>query len=186
MPRGRALSDRLLAQAGREYGERTRALALLVLAPVILLLLPLLVVSLGARLDAAAGWSAFLAPPASVVLGLLLAVPSWIFGAWAVHRQFTLGRGTPVPVMATQVLVVVPPYTYCRNPMALGAIGMYLGVAVMAGSPGALLVVLALAGLLLAYIRSVEEREMVARFGAEYRAYRQRTPFLVPRLRRRA
>ena len=31
------------------------------------------------------------------------------------------------------------------------------------------------------YGRNVEERELEARFGEEYRAYRARTPFLFPR-----
>jgi len=30
------------------------------------------------------------------------------------------------------------------------------------------------------YARTVEERELEARFGEEYRAYRARTPFLLP------
>ena len=61
----------------------------------------------------------------------------WLLGLWTNYVQFTLGRGTPVPVMATQKLLICPPYSYCRNPMALGAIVAYLGVCVVAGSPGA-------------------------------------------------
>jgi protein-S-isoprenylcysteine O-methyltransferase Ste14 len=36
----------------------------------------------------------------------------------------------------------------------------------------------------LSYIRLVEEKEMVARFGEAYLAYRRGVPFIVPRLRR--
>ena len=53
------------------------------------------------------------------------------------------------------------------------------------GSPGAALLVLLGAAALLTYIKVVEEREMVARFGEEYLAYRRRVPFIMPRLRRR-
>ena len=53
--------------------------------------------------------------------------------------------------------------------MALGAIVGYLGVSVAAGSPGAGLLWFLGAVALLAYIRLVEEQEMVARFGQEYR-----------------
>jgi protein-S-isoprenylcysteine O-methyltransferase Ste14 len=35
---------------------------------------------------------------------------------------------------------------------------------------------------LLAYIRLVEEKEMAARFGEAYPAYRRRVPFIIPRL----
>ena len=86
-----------------------------------------------------------------------------------------------MPLMATQKLIVQPPYRYCRNPMALGGIGMYLGAAILFRSIGAMIVVLIFASLLLAYIKRVEEKEMEIRFGQEYLAYKQRTPFLIPR-----
>ena len=51
--------------------------------------------------------------------------------------------------MATQQLIVQPPYTFCRNPMTLGAIMMYLGMALLFNSPGAaMLVLLCAAGLI--------------------------------------
>jgi protein-S-isoprenylcysteine O-methyltransferase Ste14 len=90
-----------------------------------------------------------------------------------------------VPLMATQELVVEPPYTYCRNPMALGAIGMYPGVALLFQSFGAGTLVLLFAAVLLTYIKRGEEKEMTARFGPEYLAYKQRTRFLIPRIRDR-
>jgi len=83
--------------------------------------------------------------------------------------------------VATRELVVEPPYTSIRNPMALGAIAAYLGLAVVARSPGTAALVALLAAALLAYIRLVEEPELSSRFGAAYREYRARTPFLVPR-----
>ena len=87
--------------------------------------------------------------------------------------------------MATQTLLICPPYSYCRNPMALGAIVAYLGVCVVAGSPGAGLLWFLGAVALLTYVRLVEEKEMAARFGEAYLAYRRRVPFIIPRLRRR-
>ncbi len=179
------MTGRLRERAGHEYSPRQRYAVLALLAPIFLLLLPVLVVGLGARLDRWLLWPAILPPPANLVVGCLLIVPSWLFALWSVDRLFTVGRGTPLPLVATQRLVVEPPYTYCRNPMALGAIGLYLGVAVAVRSLGAVVVVLVLAGVLLAYIKLAEEREMEIRFGAEYRAYQRRTPFLVPRPRRR-
>jgi methanethiol S-methyltransferase len=68
--------------------------------------------------------------------------------------------------------------------MALGAIVLYLGASVVAGSLGAALLALLGAAVLLIYIKVVEEQEMVARFGEEYLAYRRRVPSLIPRLRR--
>jgi hypothetical protein len=50
--------------------------------------------------------------------------------------------------------------------MALGAIGAYLGIAVWVGSLAALGLVLLASACLLIYIKLLEEKEMVARFGA--------------------
>jgi protein-S-isoprenylcysteine O-methyltransferase Ste14 len=69
--------------------------------------------------------------------------------------------------------------------MALGAIVLYSGVSVVAGSPGAALLVVVGAAALLTYIKVLEEQEMVARFGEEYLACRRRVPFIIPRPRRR-
>lgn len=180
----RRLADRVLAQASREYPERERYATLALLGPLFLLIAPAALVLVGHRIDSWLGLPAVPPAPANVVLGALLAVPSGLFALWSIHREFTLGRGTPIPLVATQELVVAPPYSYCRNPMALGTIGMYLGVAVLARSPGAGLLVLVGSAALLTYIRRAEEAEMEARFGAAYLAYRQRTPFLIPRFRR--
>ena len=176
--------DRLLKQTNREYGPKARLALLAVAGVVFLVILPWALVRLGGRLDRALGWPALRYPPANAILGGLMALAGWLLGLWTNHVQFTLGRGTPVPVMATQTLLICPPYSYCRNPMALGAIVAYLGVCVAAGSPGAGLLWLLGAVALLAYIRLVEEKEMVARFGEEYLAYRRRVPFIIPRLRR--
>ncbi len=83
--------------------------------------------------------------------------------------------------MATQTLIVQRPYSYCRNPMALGTILLYLGVAVTIGSISAVGLVLIGAAALLAYIKAVEEKEMVLRFGNSYLEYKKQTPFLIPR-----
>ena len=175
------MKEKLLKQASHEYSPNQRSVALLCLAPIFLLILPWLFIRLGAGLDHWLHLPSVLDPPFNWILGLLLLLPGWLFGLWSVSSQFTIGRGTPVPLMATQKLVVQPPYTYCRNPMALGAFGMYLGVAALFHSLGAAIVVLLFAGLLLFYIKRVEEKEMEIRFGQEYLAYKQQTPFLIPR-----
>jgi protein-S-isoprenylcysteine O-methyltransferase Ste14 len=182
MARRRRLTDTLLEQAGHEYSSRTRFIALLFLAPVFLFVLPWLVIQLGEGVDQWMQWPPVAPPPLNVIAGFLLILPSGLLGLWANHSQFTIGRGTPVPLMATQVLIVQPPYTYSRNPMALGAIGMYLGVALLFHSLGSVIVVAIFAAVLLTYIKRAEEQEMAARFGQEYLAYKQRTPFLIPRI----
>ncbi len=178
------MRERLLKQASHEYSPRQRAALLAAAGVVFLVILPWALVRLGGRLDRVLDWPALLHPPANAILGGLLILAGWPFALWSIYVQFTLGRGTPVPVMATQKLIVRPPYSYCRNPMALGTIIAYGGVSVVTGSPGAALLVLLGAAALLTYIKVVEEREMVARFGEAYLAYRRRVPFIIPRLRR--
>lgn len=178
-------ADRAMRRSSREYSQRARCVALILLAPVFLAALPCLFVGLGAGLDERMQWPPVPPAPANLIVGLPLILAGGLLGLWSNYRLFTTGRGTPLPLMPTQQLVVEPPYTRTRNPMALGAISMYLGVAVLFRSPGAVLVVLLCAGALLASIRFVEERQMAVRFGPQYLDYRRRTPFLFPRLRGR-
>jgi protein-S-isoprenylcysteine O-methyltransferase Ste14 len=179
------MRDRLLKQANREYGPKQRLAVLAAAGMLFVIILPLTILSLGGRLDRVLGWPVLLYPPVNAIIGGIMILGAWLLALWTIYLQFTLGRGTPVPVVATQKLIVDPPYSLCRNPMALGTIVAYLGLSVIAGSPGtALLAVLGAAALLI-YIKIVEEQEMVARFGAEYMAYRRRVPFIIPRLRRR-
>jgi protein-S-isoprenylcysteine O-methyltransferase Ste14 len=87
-------------------------------------------------------------------------------------------------MVATQKLVISGPYAYTRNPMTLGAALFYLGIAIWLGSlPGVGLVVLVFAALL-SYIAVHETAELTERFGDEYLAYRQHTPFLLPRFKK--
>ena len=174
------MKQKLLEQARHEYSPKQRTILLLCLAPIFLLILPYLFIRLGAKLDQLLQWPPIVTEPYNLVFGFLLILLGLLFGIWSNYSQFTIGRGTPVPLMATQELIIQPPYTYCRNPMALGAIGMYVGVAILFRSMGAVIVVLFFAGLLLIYIKLVEEKEMQSRFGQEYLDYKQQTSFLIP------
>lgn len=152
------------------------------LAPVFLLALPALFVALGAAVDQRMQWTPAPTPPAHLIVGVPLTLAGIALGLWSNHQLFSVGRGTPLPLMPTQDLVVGLPYARMRNPMALGAVSLYLGVATLFRSPGAMVVVLLGAAALLTYIRVVEERGLSARFGPSYLAYRRQTPFLFPRL----
>ena len=180
------MKDKLLQQAKHEYSPKQRFVALLFLAPIFLILIPYGLVTLGRMIDRWLKWPPVPEEPLNLVLGWPLILLGWLLGVWANYSQFTIGRGTPVPLMATQKLIVQPPFTYCRNPMALGSFIMYTGVAVLYRSPGAGVLVLLFACLLLAYIKCVEEKEMELRFGQEYLDYRSRTPFLIPYFWRRS
>ena len=69
--------------------------------------------------------------------------------------------------------------------MTLGTILAYLGVAVFVRTVAGTFLVLSLAASLVVYLRRLEEGELAERFGEPYLAYRQATPFIIPRRPRR-
>lgn len=165
----------------REHGESTRVATTLLAGPVFLGLLPLLVAGVGPRVDRRLGLPGLGIGHANRAFGGLLAVLGFSLGFWSVNTQLTGGRGTPLPVMPTQELLTDGPFRYCRNPMTLGAILAYLGIAVAARTVAGTALVLSLAATLLLYLKRLEEGELAERFGETYLAYRRETPFLVPR-----
>ncbi len=148
-------------------------------------LIPLMLVRLGPRLDALLRLPRLAFGTGNLVVGGLLVVLGAFVALWSIVAQFSLAGGTPLPVMATQTLLVKGPFKLCRNPMSLGTISLYTGVAILAGSICSLAIVALLAALLLTYLKRIEERELEARFGPAYRAYKAATPFLIPRFRSR-
>lgn len=182
-PMNETMKDKLLQLTKREYDPRKRLVGLAIEGTFFVGIVPLVLIYLSPLLDARLRLPPL--PPEWLCrpVGLFLMVSGLSFAGWAVYVQFTIGRGTPVPIMATQELIVQRPYNYCRNPMALGTIALYLGVALSIGSISAIGLVLIGASVLLTYIKIAEEREMELRFGDAYREYREHTPFLIPRLR---
>ena len=175
---------RWLEFAQREYSVRQRLLALSITTPIFVIVIPVLEVYVSRWLDRSFGFPTFRSLPLTV-LGVFVAVGGWALSLWSVYTQFTLGRGTPIPWMPPQRLVIQGPYKYVRNPMALGNIIMYMGIAWILGSPSAVILVLVGGTLLLLYDKFVEEQEMALRFGEEYLEYKRQTPFIIPRRPRR-
>ena len=62
----------------------------------------------------------FLTPVARAILGGSLLILGLIFLLWSIKAQRVIGQGTPMPLMATQNLVVQKSYSYCRNPLFFG------------------------------------------------------------------
>ncbi len=175
------MQDKFLKQAKHEYGSGTRILALMVEGIFFLGILPLAIFYFSSLIDRLLGLPLLAFGAINVILGCALIIAGILLAWWTIYVQFTIGRGTPVPMMATQQLIIQRPYNYCRNPMALGTIVAAGGVAVLLGSIGAVVLVLLGAALLLTYIKLIEEKEMVLRFGESYQAYRKQTPFIIPR-----
>ena len=168
-----------------EHSEATRIAGMLLASPVFLGLLPFLVAGVGPRLDRRLGLPPLGIGRVNLILGGLLTVLGFSLGFWSVNTQLTHGRGTPLPVMPTQELLTEGPFRYCRNPMTLGTILAYLGMAVAVRTIAGTVLVLSLGASLLAYLKRLEEKELAERFGDAYLAYKRETPFIIPRLPRR-
>ena len=94
-----------------------------------------------------------------------------------------VGQGTPLPLDGTNRLVVVGPYRYVRNPMAIAGLGQGLCVGLWLGSWLAPLYVLAGGLLWNALARPPEELYLEREFGAPYLHYKARVRCWLPRLR---
>ena len=166
----------------REYRLAYRIAATLLGGVLFVFLIPLFIVWASSALD---GWleiPRFAYGLPNLVVGSVLLLVGLALALWTIAAQLTRGRGTPIPAMETQELLTAGPFRLCRNPMSLGTIVLYLGLGVVIGSLSAIAIVLVLAGLLLLYIVRIEERELADRFGKAYLAYKERTPFLIPRV----
>lgn len=117
--------------------------------------------------------------------GLLLAlgVPLWV---WCL-LLFGQHNGTPVPSAPPPVLVARGPYRQVRNPMLTAVFVCLFGVGLCLHSLSAVALWIPLFIVLNAIeLRTVEEPELVRRFGESYREYRRRTPMFLPRFAARS
>ncbi len=115
--------------------------------------------------------------------GLLFIAVSSI-GVFSAYIMAKIGQGTPLPLDHAKKLVVLGPYSFVRNPMAVSGVGQGLAVALFLGSP--LVAVYALTGSLIwqFIFRPLEEEDLQRRFGAEYEDYCCNTKCWIPRLNR--
>jgi len=174
------LIQRFEGWASREHGTSPRVLATLLSGLIFMGALPLVIIKGAQGLDAFFHLPRLDLGAIHPLGGMLFTLGGWLLAMWAITVQIARARGTPLPMMPTQALLTSGPYKYSRNPMSLGAILLYAGIALWIGSLSAALIVAIFAGLLIAYLKTVEEKELAARFGEDYRQYRSRTPFLIP------
>lgn len=112
---------------------------------------------------------------AAIFLGLILAVST-------VRLFLTLGQGTPAPWDPPQKLVVVGPYAHVRNPMITAVLLILIGESLIFQSSAIgvwLLIFFTINGV---YFPLSEEKALEARFGDEYRWYKQNVPRWIPRM----
>jgi protein-S-isoprenylcysteine O-methyltransferase Ste14 len=162
-----------------------RIVALLIGATVFIGIIPLSIVVLSSIVEEHLQFPNF-SFPLQKAISLFLATLGLLLSASAGWYQLKKGEGSPLPVVPARKLVAVGPYRFCRNPMALGAIVYYVALSIWLGSIVALVITGIVSCLFLIYIRMVEEKELERRFGEEYRIYKEKTPFLIPKLWRKS
>jgi protein-S-isoprenylcysteine O-methyltransferase Ste14 len=175
------LADKLADASNLPLSPRTRFLAKAlpvfvysIFFPALLFIIPKFILDPWLQLPQ------FLTPVARAVLGGSLITLGLIPLLWSIRVQRVIGQGTPMPLMATQNLVVEKPYSYCRNPLFFGVINLFFGISILFGSISSLVMVLAFSVIILLFTRFVEEKELEKRFGDEYLAYKRTTPFIIP------
>lgn len=101
-------------------------------------------------------------------------------GLWSCAAMSLRGEGTPLPSAMARRLVVVGPYRYVRNPMAVAGAAQTIGVGLIARSW--LVVAIAVAGAVAwdVLIRPQEEQDMAERFGVDFERYRAATRCWLP------
>jgi len=170
--------------AQKEHSFAKRIIALLPAGVLFLIILPYLFLVICPSLDERLGLDRIEPGAATIVIGGILMVVGFFFAFWSIMMQLTQGRGTPLPMMPTQGLITTGPFRYCRNPMTLGTILAYLGMTIAAATVVGVALVLALGSLLITYLKKVEDKELAERFGEQYLEYKERVPFIVPRIPR--
>lgn len=105
-------------------------------------------------------------------------------GLWSSFAIVTIGKGTPLPLDQARVLVTSGPYNLVRNPMAMAGVGQGLAISLLYLSTPVLLYCLLGALVWQFVVRPIEERDLLARFGADYQQYRQNVRCWLPRWNR--
>ena len=110
-----------------------------------------------------------------LIMGLFLAI-------WSVRTFYTRGgEGTPGPWRPVSNLIIFGPYRYVRNPMILGAVALILfESALFASIPFLLWAIVFFVGNVI-YFKIFEEKELIKRFGEDYKDYKNEVPMLFPK-----
>ncbi len=130
-------------------------------------------------LESYLGWNRFHIT-GQQLLGMMLFVLGGSLGLTSGTMMGIYGRGTPLPLDAARRLVVVGPYRYVRNPMAIAGLTQGAAVALYFGSW--LTIVYVITGFFLwnYFVRPVEEQELLQRFQEEYATYRSAIRCWIP------
>jgi protein-S-isoprenylcysteine O-methyltransferase Ste14 len=113
----------------------------------------------------------FLSRPVALGLGLALVTAGGLFIATAIPTMLRR-HGTLNTAAASAALVMSGPYRYSRNPMYVGLILLYTGLALVFAMPWALPLLIPLVLYTSVGAIAPEERYLERAFGDDYRVYK--------------
>ena len=120
--------------------------------------------------------------PFFLIIGIILAIPGLYFLGISNKSLRALGSGANA-FRLTKRIVEKDIYKYTRNPMSLGYYLFALGIGLISGST--LLTLYVLLGIIpahLFFLKFFEELELELRFGESYKQYKQKVPFMIPKI----
>jgi protein-S-isoprenylcysteine O-methyltransferase Ste14 len=134
------------------------------------------------HLDGLIGINPLPLKPFFLITGSILVIPGLYFLGISNKLLRALGTGANA-FRLTKRIVETDIYKYTRNPMSLGYYLSALSVCFISGSM--LLTLHVLLGIIpahLFFLKFFEELELELRFGESYKQYKQKVPFLIPKL----
>ncbi|MFX1318646.1 MAG: methyltransferase family protein [Promethearchaeota archaeon] len=176
-----------MAQPKRKLSWRVVPFVVLLFVVVI----PLVTWWVGKWVDAVLLFPLFPPFPLNLIIGITFYVCGMIVCWGSILQLYRAGQGLPWgdvdDAAQSRELVTSGFYAYTRNPMILGFLILLSGIGWLGQSITAILVNPLIAFILLwIWLKRREEPKLEQRFGAAYRAYRETTPLIIPRPRRRA
>lgn len=125
--------------------------------------------------------------PYNFLIGFTIFFSGLTIGIRASRQLLTQGQGLPWGELSHDAqsthLVTNGFYAYCRNPVTLGYTLLPCGMGLMFQSLGMSIVIpLIVLCINVVWLKGWEEPRLAQRFGSTYQQYRQKTPFLLPRL----
>jgi protein-S-isoprenylcysteine O-methyltransferase Ste14 len=131
----------------------------------------LAVALIGAIVDILLGVREFRSTLAAIA-GCLLLTVGFLLRVWATY-YFYKQRMRVISLSPQGMLITSGPYGFSRNPLYLGGnVLIFLGAALLLGSPAAVLITIAHLPLVDLFIRR-EEKQLEQEFGDEWRRYRR-------------
>ena len=115
----------------------------------------------------------FFHSPIANILGLFIVFSGLMFSGPAL-RQFFLTKNSILPIKPASTLQTSGVYTISRNPMYLGLMLVYLGMAFIFGNWWTLFLIPALIGAIQYFVIVREERYLLRAFGDSYTEYKKK------------